>query len=96
MIQEILGKKVRLRSIDVVEYKIFFSTIPGDKGTLAIIASGGNYFLQKSLENFVQAIPADVQEEINTKGVELKKYRGFFDKTLLQTFPYLSIQLDSL
>ncbi|MFW9993402.1 MAG: hypothetical protein ACFFD4_15265 [Candidatus Odinarchaeota archaeon] len=61
-------------------------------GTLAIITTGGNYLLQKSLVNFVRSIPLELLEEINSVLRWNKALVGKFDFILKTTFPYLKVR----
>ncbi|MFX0095913.1 MAG: hypothetical protein ACFFBD_29510 [Candidatus Hodarchaeota archaeon] len=89
--QNVLGQNVNLRYIDFISYKIYFSQIPGNLGTIALITSGTSYYLQNSLMRFVRAIPEEIKEKLNVELIELGKFTSDFDKLLIQAFPYLTI-----
>ena len=89
--KETLGTHTKLLSIDVEAYQIFFSETPQDKGILAMISSGSNKYLQKSLTSFTNSIPDNLFEEINTIDYRIGFFDDKLDELLTQAFPYVVI-----
>ncbi len=96
IIKETLGTENQLKSIDSGNYKIFFSQIPNERGLVAILSSGLNYFLQKSLDNFAQFIPMDLIEKINSAKALDEDTTNKLDTLFLKNFPYLIIRRDKM
>ncbi len=96
IIKETLGTENQLKSIDSGNYKIFFSQIPNESGLVAILSSGLNYFLQKSLDNFAQFIPMDLIENINSAKALDEDAINKLDTLFLKHFPYLIIRKDKM
>ena len=65
-----------------------------NKGTLAIVTTGVNYFLFKSINNFISEIAynTDLLDKIESDIVETSLFESELDKLLLHTFPFLRIR----
>ncbi|MFX1392434.1 MAG: hypothetical protein ACFFAH_02565 [Promethearchaeota archaeon] len=91
---ETLGTKSRLKYIDTGAYQIYFSEIRENGGIIAIITSGGNSFLQKSLDRFANTISSWLLDEIQKPEVYSEKIQKQIDIFIAQAFPYVKIVKD--
>ena len=93
VVKDTLGSFSQIKYIDSGKYKIYFSQILGNNGIVSIIASGGNYFLQKSLDKFTKSISNDIIKELSSPGANNNEIHNKIDKFLKKEFPFLTILL---
>jgi hypothetical protein len=49
------------------DYEFLFSELPDSSGTLVVITSGANYFLNKSLQKFTNLLSVELLDEIKNE-----------------------------
>jgi hypothetical protein len=86
--KELLGQKSKLSYVNAENYEIFLSNLPNDVGTIAIITSGANSILQKSIRNFTHALSPEILDKINNSN-ELEYFTEILTPLLKKYFPYL-------
>ena len=88
--KEILGTKEKLTNIITTGYEFLFSELPGETGTIIILASKVNFFLSQSLKKFSKTMPKEIIEKINKPGL-LGDYGEKLNEHIIENFPYLTI-----
>jgi hypothetical protein len=86
--QEILGSNSKLTYINAKSYEFLFQDLPEELGTLVVISSGTNYFLQKSMKRFVNAIGPELLNKIRLCA-EIKSMEAELDTIVMKKFPFL-------
>jgi hypothetical protein len=89
LIKETLGTESILLQIDVNRYQIFFSEMPNKRGTLAVIATEGTYFLKQSIKRFILSISNELNQKINESIVDTVELAKELDVLLSRAFPFL-------
>ena len=91
LVKKILGENSHLNYIDADSHYILFSEIPKVKGLVALITSGQNKLLHKSLDRFTLSFSDDVLNKISRFSDRDQNLNDELNKILLKAFPYLEI-----
>jgi hypothetical protein len=92
MIKKTLGEQSNLRFIDAESYQILFSKIPKIESMVAVISSGYNKILLKSLDQFANSIPVQLIEKMSKSSEEKQEINKNIDSLLLKSFPYITLK----
>ena len=91
LVKKILGEKSHLQFIDAGSYQILFCEIPKIEGVAALISSGHNKLLRRSLRRFTLSMNDEILNEISKYSTTKKSLIDEINKLLLKAFPYLEI-----
>ncbi len=86
--KEILGTESKFNYINAKNYEFYFEQLPGNAGTLVVVASSANLILIKSMRKLVQSLPNNTIESI--KDFQGRMLFEEFDKLIKVYFPYLN------
>ena len=89
LIKENLGRGSQLRHIDATSYQIFFTQLPEDSGSLAIITRKNTFFLQHSLKRFGTLFPEVLLKEIRSEIISPQSIEKELDDITKKAFPYV-------
>ncbi|MBD3353468.1 MAG: hypothetical protein GF364_18440 [Candidatus Lokiarchaeota archaeon] len=89
--KEILGTNELLEYIKTTQYHLTFSSLPNKSGTLVILSSGINSFIQRSLKKFSKNITPDLQQKMSNSDA-FNSLKPVLDNIIITSFPYIEIK----
>lgn len=85
----ILGTKAKLTHINASAYEFAFSELPNKGGTVVVISSKVNYFVNKSLKKLGSAMSPELLSVINKPGIGQGSNEKI-DALIKEHFPYIN------
>jgi hypothetical protein len=87
--KELLGMNTQLGYINAGSHRFIFKEIKDKRGTVVIVSSDINYFLNQSISRFAHVLPEKLLEDINGEKIT-SRIQENFDILIKKNFPYLN------